>query len=307
MRRLVLVIASLLLAAPSAPQPRAILVYSGTTGYRHDSIPAGIEAVRRLASKRGLAVEASEDPAVFSPQRLARFRLVVLLSSTTDPKNPASEWLVGAAGRGAARVRRPRRRHRRHPCGGRFALPFAVVRPADRRPLRPAPGGHAERPGIARQSRPSGQPRPAADRRAGRRMVLLRRLRSALDVAGDARPGLDRRARRQPQPGRLGAPGGRRAGVLHGDGPHHGKLLRTVVPRSPRRGTRLGAGQVARAAFSRRASAAISAAPAQRGSPGGASPSGKAPVFGTGIRRFESCRPSQRRAARYAPALKRPA
>jgi branched-chain amino acid aminotransferase len=29
----------------------------------------------------------------------------------------------------------------------------------------------------------------------------------------------------------------------------------------------------------------------------GASPSGKAPVFGTGIRRFESCRPSQRAAA----------
>jgi hypothetical protein len=27
--------------------------------------------------------------------------------------------------------------------------------------------------------------------------------------------------------------------------------------------------------------------------PAGASPSGKAPVFGTGIRRFESCRPSQ--------------
>src|SRR3954471_12220533 len=29
------------------------------------------------------------------------------------------------------------------------------------------------------------------------------------------------------------------------------------------------------------------------GPPAGASPSGKAPVFGTGIRRFESCRPSQ--------------
>src|SRR5215213_9202673 len=29
------------------------------------------------------------------------------------------------------------------------------------------------------------------------------------------------------------------------------------------------------------------------GAPAGASPSGKAPVFGTGIRRFESCRPSQ--------------
>src|SRR3982751_1990442 len=33
--------------------------------------------------------------------------------------------------------------------------------------------------------------------------------------------------------------------------------------------------------------------PAHRGAPAGASPSGKAPVFGTGIRRFESCRPSQ--------------
>ena len=33
--------------------------------------------------------------------------------------------------------------------------------------------------------------------------------------------------------------------------------------------------------------------PASRGPPAGASPCGKAPVFGTGIRRFESCRPSQ--------------
>src|SRR4051812_17965648 len=36
--------------------------------------------------------------------------------------------------------------------------------------------------------------------------------------------------------------------------------------------------------------------------PGGASPSGKAPVFGTGIRRFESCRPSQH-LARYPQAV----
>ena len=36
------------------------------------------------------------------------------------------------------------------------------------------------------------------------------------------------------------------------------------------------------------------ASPASGTTPAGASPSGKAPVFGTGIRRFESCRPSQR-------------
>ena len=84
-------------AAPGAAQPGrgAILIYSGTTGYRHESIPAGIEAVTAIARRRGLSVVASEDPSVFSADRLRRFRAIVLLSCTTDPKNPASEWLVG--------------------------------------------------------------------------------------------------------------------------------------------------------------------------------------------------------------------
>jgi type 1 glutamine amidotransferase len=77
------------------PNRDAILIYSGTTGFRHDSIPAGIQALTAIARKRGLAVVASEDPAVFSAPGLRRFRAIVLLSCTTDPKNPASEWLVG--------------------------------------------------------------------------------------------------------------------------------------------------------------------------------------------------------------------
>jgi type 1 glutamine amidotransferase len=89
----------LLIAGPawaaSPPSTGAILIYSGTTGYRHDSIPAGIEAVSRLAAQRGLRVVASEDPTVFSDASLKRFRAIVLLSCTTDPKNPASEWFVG--------------------------------------------------------------------------------------------------------------------------------------------------------------------------------------------------------------------
>src|SRR3954470_2433401 len=96
MRRLLLLLLALAAAAPVATQPRgAILIYSGTTGYRHESIPAGIEAVTTLAKRRGLTVVASEDPAVFSAASLKRFRAIVLLSCTTDPKNPASEWLVG--------------------------------------------------------------------------------------------------------------------------------------------------------------------------------------------------------------------
>src|SRR3954447_10190048 len=42
-----------------------------------------------------------------------------------------------------------------------------------------------------------------------------------------------------------------------------------------------------------RAMTAISPPSPAHAAAAGASPSGKAPVFGTGIRRFESCRPSQ--------------
>lgn len=97
MRRLLFLLIAILLATPAAAAPRgAILIYSGTTGYRHKSIPAGIAAVTKIAKSRSLAVDASEDPAVFSADRLKRYRAIVLLSCTTDPKDPASEWLTGS-------------------------------------------------------------------------------------------------------------------------------------------------------------------------------------------------------------------
>ena len=77
-------------------KPDAVLIFSHTTGFRHNSIPAGIAAVRKIAAARGLHAVASEDPAMFDPSRLKRFRVVVLLSSTTDRKRPESEWLVGS-------------------------------------------------------------------------------------------------------------------------------------------------------------------------------------------------------------------
>ena len=100
MRRLILLLTAIYLltgasTAPAAQRGGAILIYSGTTGYRHESIPAGIQAVTAIAKRRGLSVVASEDPTVFSADSLKRFRAIVLLSCTTDPKNPASEWLVG--------------------------------------------------------------------------------------------------------------------------------------------------------------------------------------------------------------------
>jgi type 1 glutamine amidotransferase len=98
MRRLILLLIGLISLTGTAPAQSsrdAILIYSGTTGYRHDSIPAGINALTAIATKRGLEAVASENPDVFSADSLKRFRAIVLLSCTTDPKNPASEWLVG--------------------------------------------------------------------------------------------------------------------------------------------------------------------------------------------------------------------
>jgi uncharacterized protein len=73
-----------------------ILVYAGSTGYRHESIPAAVEAVKKLAEKAGYAADATEDPEIFTAEKLAPYKALVLVSSTTDPKKPESEWFTGA-------------------------------------------------------------------------------------------------------------------------------------------------------------------------------------------------------------------
>jgi type 1 glutamine amidotransferase len=61
-----------------------VLVFSRTTGFRHDSIPAGIVAVRALGAGGGFGVDATEDAAAFTGANLARYRAVVFLNTTGD-------------------------------------------------------------------------------------------------------------------------------------------------------------------------------------------------------------------------------
>ncbi|MUL40534.1 ThuA domain-containing protein [Streptomonospora sp. PA3] len=68
-----------------------VLVFSRTTGYRHDSIPAGVAALRELGREHGFAVDAAEDPAAC--RELDGYRAVVFLS-------PSGE-VLDDAGRGA--------------------------------------------------------------------------------------------------------------------------------------------------------------------------------------------------------------
>jgi len=61
-----------------------LLVYSRTTGYRHDSIPAGVQALRLLGGQAGCTVDATEDPAAFTPGGLSGYAAVVFLSTSGD-------------------------------------------------------------------------------------------------------------------------------------------------------------------------------------------------------------------------------
>lgn len=59
-----------------------VLVFSKTTGFRHASIGDGIIALRQLASEHHASLDASEDAAVFTTANLARYQVVVFLSTT---------------------------------------------------------------------------------------------------------------------------------------------------------------------------------------------------------------------------------
>jgi cytochrome c len=72
------------LAAESGDPRFTVLVFSKTTGFRHDSIAQGIAAIEALGAENGFAVETTEDAVRFSDAVLARYKVVVFLNTTGD-------------------------------------------------------------------------------------------------------------------------------------------------------------------------------------------------------------------------------
>jgi type 1 glutamine amidotransferase len=72
-------------ARTAAAAPYKVLVFSKTTGYRHDSIPAGIAAIQQLGQQNNFTVVATEDDTQFTDADLAQYAAVVFLSATGDP------------------------------------------------------------------------------------------------------------------------------------------------------------------------------------------------------------------------------
>jgi uncharacterized protein len=76
-------------------EPDRVLVFTHTTGFRHASIEAGADAVRRLGAELGAEVTVSADPDVFSAEGLAGVDVIVLMSTTSKRGQADSEWFVG--------------------------------------------------------------------------------------------------------------------------------------------------------------------------------------------------------------------
>jgi type 1 glutamine amidotransferase len=72
-----------------SPSPFRVLVFSKTSGYRHDSIPAGIQSIQKLAETTAyFTVTSSEDASLFTPSSLSKFSVIVLLQTIGDVFDP---------------------------------------------------------------------------------------------------------------------------------------------------------------------------------------------------------------------------
>ncbi|KAF1701391.1 ThuA domain-containing protein [Pseudoxanthomonas kaohsiungensis] len=83
--------------------PQAILVFTRTRGWRHDSIPQAVDTLRALAAQAGLDVVHSEDPELFEDASLARFDAVVFANTTGDVLDAAQQaafqrYIAGGGG-----------------------------------------------------------------------------------------------------------------------------------------------------------------------------------------------------------------
>lgn len=78
------------LVVPGAGKPR-FLVFSRTQGFRHDSIPAGLDALTQLMTQRGYGLWATEDGATFTDAALSAYAAVIFLNTTGDVLNDAEQ------------------------------------------------------------------------------------------------------------------------------------------------------------------------------------------------------------------------
>ncbi|TAG29600.1 MAG: ThuA domain-containing protein [Sphingobacteriia bacterium] len=63
---------------------KKVLIFSKTNGYRHESIEAGVAAIRKLGAENNFSVDATEDSLFFTKANLKKYKTVIFLSATGE-------------------------------------------------------------------------------------------------------------------------------------------------------------------------------------------------------------------------------
>ncbi|MFI2214685.1 ThuA domain-containing protein [Streptomyces sp. NPDC020141] len=77
--------------SPADRTAKRVLVFSKTAGYRHESIPTGVAALKELGRSSNITVDSTETAAQFTTSNLARYDAVVFLSTTGNVLNAAQQ------------------------------------------------------------------------------------------------------------------------------------------------------------------------------------------------------------------------
>src|SRR6478736_3280237 len=64
-----------------------VLVFTKTTGFKHESIPSGIEAIKKLGIKHHFLVDTTENASSFHEENLQRYQAIIFLNTTGDVLN----------------------------------------------------------------------------------------------------------------------------------------------------------------------------------------------------------------------------
>jgi type 1 glutamine amidotransferase len=68
-----------------------VLVFYKTGGFRHASIPVGLQAIQQLGKENTFGVDTTNNAAVFTPATLKKYAAVIFLSTTQDVLNQTQQ------------------------------------------------------------------------------------------------------------------------------------------------------------------------------------------------------------------------
>ena len=81
----------LLCSAHPVKKKQAVLIYTKTNGYHHESIPVGVEAIKKLGAANDFNVVVTDDSLAFNKKNLKKYAAVIFLSTTGKVLGPAEE------------------------------------------------------------------------------------------------------------------------------------------------------------------------------------------------------------------------